>query len=139
MGDLAANIQVGQPYGTFEQLKAKLESMATSKRDDFNKKIIKTEERTSYLDINGDVIGSVLVGTEFRYGGGGILPPKKEDIKNNGLIEIGKVAYFVPIIRDGKGGQVDHITIATPRGMIYIYDKDGDGIIGEDEIIKKEK
>ena len=48
------------------------------------------------------------------------------------MIEIGKTTYYIPVIRDGKGGQVNKI--------VYNYktiaiDKDGDGLIGEDELI----
>ena len=125
----SVRFQAGQSFRTFEELKMQLEARAASKREDFSKPM---EERITYFDIAGNEIGSVLAGTEYKYSGGGIVPPKKEDVKNNGMIEIGKTTYYIPVIRDGKGGQVNKI--------VYNYktiaiDKDGDGLIGEDELI----
>ena len=136
MGDQSVNFQVGQSFGTFNELKAKLESMAVSTREDITGEIHKKfEERTSYLDKKGNIIGFVLAGTNYTYGNSGVIR-KKEDIKNKGLIVIGNIAYFIPIIRDGKGGQVEKINIDRKT---FAIDKDGDGIIGEDELISKNK
>ena len=129
MSNESVRFQAGQSFGTFEELKAQLEFRAASKREDFSKPM---EERITYFDIAGNEIGSVLAGTEYKYNGGGILPPKKEDIKNDGMIEIGDATYFIPVIRDGKGGQVNKIVY---NYKIIAFDKDGDGLIGEDELI----
>lgn len=130
MDNGSVKFEVGQSFGTFEELKAKLESMATSKRENINTKFRKTEEWTSYLDANGEEIGYVFQGTisESRKG----APLTKKDIKNDGIIKIGNVAYFIPEIRDGKGGRVYKITL---NGARVAVDEDHDGFIGEDELI----
>ena len=122
------NYKVSQSFGTFEGLKAKLEAMSTTKRDNIDKKFTRKEESTSYLDKKGVELGYIFVGTEPDYSGKRI---KREDLKNKGIIKIGKYAFFIPTIRDGKGGQVHIIRY---NGHIVAIDKDGDGIIGEDEL-----
>ena len=128
MDNEVINFQVGQSFGTFNGLKAKLEAMSTTKRENIDKKYTRKEECTSYLDEKGVELGFVLAGTEHKYSGERI---KKEDIKNKGLIKIGKFAFFIPTIRDGKGGQVKRINY---DGATIAIDRDGDGIIGEDEL-----
>ena len=125
------NFQVGQSFGTFEGLKAKLEAMSTTKRENIDKRFTRKEESTSYLDEKGVELGFVLVGTEPNYSRERI---KREDLKNKGLIRIDKFSFFIPKIRDGKGGQVKRINY---DGRTIAIDRDGDGIIGDDELLVK--
>ena len=131
MGNGVFNLQVGQSFGTFEELKAKLESMSTTKRENIDKRYTRKEESTSYLDEKGVELGRVLAGTEPNYTGKRI---KKEDLKNKGIIKIGKSAFFIPTIRDGKGGRVRRIHY---DGKLIAIDRDGDGFIGEKELLVK--
>ena len=127
MGNEVINFQVGQSFGTFEGLKAKLEAMSTTKRENIAKRYTLREESTSYLDKKGVELGYVLAGTEPNYSG----RIKQEDLKNKGLIKIGEYSFSIPTIRDGKGGQVHIIRY---NGHIVAIDKNRDGIIGEDEL-----
>lgn len=131
MGNEVVNFQVGQSFGTFDGLKAKLEAMSITKRENINPRYTRREEWTSYLDAKGAELGYILMGTEPDYSGKGI---RREDLKNKGLIKIGKFSYQIPTIRDGKGGQVKKINY---DGRTVAIDRNKDGIIGEDELLIK--
>ena len=121
------NFQVGQSFGTYEELKAKLEAMATKKKEVHSNNI---ENEVKYYNAEGEEIGDIFVGSERKYDNGkGEHPP--EGRFNNGSITIGNATYIVPTIRDGNGGKVNKIIVDYETKA---YDKNKNGIIDEGEL-----
>ena len=124
--------QVGQSFGTYDELKAKLEAMSTSKKDFIlSPEKRKIKEDIAYFNILGEQVGSVFNSSRYIFKEGKPVYPS-EDIKNQSTITIGNVAYQVPTIRDGKGGQVRKIIVDYKTIAI---DKNNNGIIDEGELI----